>query len=191
MPIFPDQTLLMAAGKGLTWACFKDTTGRTHSGDDKAMTEECCPKFDPGPWDGTVQEWTDKMFIRGHVRTFMYIPLNFKGAITRMMQQVQGADATTPDYLCLSDHTSWWNMDLLLAVDRVIPGAENITLSGKMICKAYEGPFKDTGKWCANFETYARENGYHIRKMYMWYTTCPQCAKKNGKNPVVILGEVA
>ncbi len=25
---------------------------------------------------------------------------------------------------------------------------------------------------------------------YMWYTTCPKCAKKYGKNHVVILGAV-
>ena len=26
---------------------------------------------------------------------------------------------------------------------------------------------------------------------YMWYTTCPKCAKKYGKNYVVILGQIA
>ncbi|MFA6436615.1 MAG: hydrolase [Candidatus Paceibacterota bacterium] len=28
------------------------------------------------------------------------------------------------------------------------------------------------------------------KKWYMWYTTCPKCAKVYGKNHVVIVGEV-
>jgi len=27
-------------------------------------------------------------------------------------------------------------------------------------------------------------------KMYMWYTTCPKCAKKYGKNNVIILANI-
>jgi len=50
--------------------------------------------------------------------------------------------------LCLSDHTSMWKMDLYAAVDKELPGAENVTLSGKFYSRVYEGPFKDTGKWC-------------------------------------------
>ncbi|MGE5758418.1 MAG: hydrolase [Sideroxydans sp.] len=29
-----------------------------------------------------------------------------------------------------------------------------------------------------------------MRKLYFYYTTCPKCAKKYGKNYVVILAEV-
>jgi hypothetical protein len=28
-----------------------------------------------------------------------------------------------------------------------------------------------------------------LKKWYMWYTTCPKCAKKYGKNYVAILAE--
>jgi len=83
-----------------------------------------------------------------------------------------------------------WNMDLYLAVDKEVPGAENITLSGKFISKVYEGPFKDTGKWCDDLSSYVKGKGMDLKKMYMWYTTCPKCAKKYGKNYVVILGQV-
>ena len=30
----------------------------------------------------------------------------------------------------------------------------------------------------------------NIGKWYMWYTTCPKCAKKYGKNYVVIVGQI-
>jgi len=48
-------------------------------------------------------------------------------------------------------------MDLYLAVDKEIPNAENITLSGKFISKVYEGDFKETGKWCKDFEEYLQK----------------------------------
>jgi hypothetical protein len=58
------------------------------------------------------------------------------------------------------------------------------------LSKVYEGPFKDTKKWCDDFEAYAKEQGYEIKKWFMWYTTCPKCAKKYGKNYVVIIAEI-
>lgn len=81
-------------------------------------------------------------------------------------------------------------MDIYLAVGKEIPDAENITLSGKFLSKVYEGPFKDTGKWCKDFGDYAKSKKLSIKKWYMWYTTCPKCAKKYGKNYVVIIAGV-
>ncbi|AKB21949.1 hypothetical protein MSWH1_1678 [Methanosarcina sp. WH1] len=60
----------------------------------------------------------------------------------RMNEKVARAGAETPDWLCLSDHTSESNMDLYLAVDREVDGAENITMSGKFLTKVYEGDFE-------------------------------------------------
>jgi hypothetical protein len=34
------------------------------------------------------------------------------------------------------------------------------------------------------------EKSYKIKKWYMWYTTCPKCAKKYGKNYVVVIAEI-
>ena len=152
--------------------------------------EECCPKFDPAPWDGKVLAWEGKRFIRDRVRTFLFMPLNFGRVITRMNEKVEKSGATVPDWLCLSDHTSKWNMDLYLAVDREIPDAENVTLSGKFLSRVYEGPYGDTGKWSEDFRKVTGQQGVDIKKWYMWYTTCPACAKKYGKNYVVIMAEV-
>jgi hypothetical protein len=107
-----------------------------------------------------------------------------------MNDKVAKSGAQMPDWLCLSDHTSESNMDLYLAVDREVDDAENVTLSGKFLSKAYEGPFEDTGKWCMDFENFSKGQGLEIKKWYMWYTTCPACAEKYGINYVVIIGEV-
>jgi len=154
------------------------------------QNKECCPKFHPAPWDGKIVEWKNKKFIKDKVCTFFYIPLNFGKVITRLMKKVEHTDAKLPDYLCLSDHVSKWKIEIFVAVDKEIPDAENTTISGKFMTRVYEGDFKETGKWCKDFEEKAKAEGHHIKKMYMWYTTCPGCAKKYGKNYVVIVGQL-
>ena len=154
------------------------------------MEEECCPKFDPKPWDGKIIKWKNKKFVKDKVFTLFYMPMNFGSVITRLMKKVEETKAKTPDNLCLSDHTSKWNMDIYLAVNKEIPNAENVALSGNFLTKVYEGPFKDTEKWCDDFKEYAKKQNKEIKKWYMWYTTCPKCAKKYGKNYTVVLGKI-
>lgn len=150
----------------------------------------CCPKFNPQPWQDSIVEWDNKIFIKDKVCTVFYMPLNFGKVITRLDKMVKNVEANCVDGLCLSEHTSMWNMNLYFAVDKNIPNADNIMLSGKYYCKVYEGNFSETGKWTKDFNTSAKEKGYTIGKLYMWYTTCPKCAKKFGKNYVVILGSI-
>lgn len=152
--------------------------------------DECCPKFNPKPWNNRIFTWKNKRFIKGKVFTLFFMPINFGSVIVRLNKQVEKANAKIPNYICLSDHTSKFNMDLYLAVDREIPGAENVRLSGKFLSKVYEGPYQDTGKWCEDFKKYAEKKKLSIEKWYMWYTTCPKCAKKYGKNYVVIIAKV-
>ncbi len=152
--------------------------------------EECCPKFDPKPWDDKILEWKNKRFIKDKVFTIFHIPINFGSVMKKLMQKIDSANAKCVDSMGLSDHTSKWNMDIYLAVDKEVPEAENTTLSGKFLSKVYEGDFKETGKWCKDFENYAKGRNLKIGKLYMWYTTCPKCAKKYGKNYVVIVGAV-
>lgn len=156
----------------------------------KSKELECCPVFNPEPWDGKVFDWDNKKFIKDKVFTIFYMPVNFGAAMKRLTEKVEKADAGMPDMMCLSDHTSKWNMDVYLAVDKDVEGADNTTISGKFVSKVYEGDFKDTGKWGEDFEKYVREKGLKVKKWYMWYTTCPKCAKKYGKNYVVIVGRV-
>ncbi|OJX91289.1 MAG: hypothetical protein BGP01_12825 [Paludibacter sp. 47-17] len=150
----------------------------------------CCPPFDPAPWDDKVIEWTDKLFVKQKVVSFWYIPLNFGKVMTMLMKATEKHHATVPDWLCLSDHTSKWNMDLYLAVDRELPGFRHVKLSGKYYTRVYEGDFSQTGAWGKEYEQQAKERSLKTGKLYMWYTTCPACAKKYGKNYVVFFGEI-
>jgi hypothetical protein len=153
-------------------------------------TEICCPKYEPSLWDDKTLEWQKKQFVKANVFTLFFMPVNFGSVMRKLDKKVRAAGATIQDNICLSDHTSKWNMDLYLAVDKNIPDAENATLSGKFYSKVYEGPFKDTGNWCKDYEGIVKSKGMNIKKWYMWYTTCPKCARKYGKNYVAIMGQV-
>lgn len=153
-------------------------------------TPECCPKFDPAPWDGKEFEWENKKFIYDKVFSIFYMPINFGSVITKLNKKVIEANAQVPDFLCLADHTSKWNMNLYLAVDKEIPNANNVEISGKFVSKVYEGDFKDTGVWHKDFEDFIKAKEYTTTKTYFWYTTCPKCAKKYGKNYVVIIAKI-
>ena len=157
---------------------------------EQKQQSECCPKFEPAPWDGKNIEWENKKLIKDRVRTFLYMPCNFRTVMKRVMGKLEKAGVNIPDYLCLSDHTSSWNMDLYVAVDKEVEGAENTTISGKFFSKVYEGPFRDTKKWCKDFEADVKAKGSEVKKMYLLYTTCPKCAKIYGKNYVVIIGGI-
>ena len=154
-------------------------------------TDECCKKFDPEKWDNKTVEWKNKRFVKDSVFTLFYMPINFGRVIKRIMNKVDACGASCKDWMGLSDHTSKWNMDLYVAVDKEVPGIENTTLSGHFFTKVYEGPYKDTHKWCKDFDEYTKTKDLEVKKQYMWYTTCQKCAKKYGKNYVVIVVETS
>jgi hypothetical protein len=100
---------------------------------------------------------------------------------------IDASEGKMVDGLCLSEQKSMWNMDLYLAVDKEIEGAENVTMSGNYMSKVYEGEYKDMGKWIEDFKKHIESKKVVMEKMLMWYTTCPKCAKKYGKNYTVLV----
>jgi hypothetical protein len=151
---------------------------------------ECCPKFNPKIWDEKKFEWKNKKFIKDKIFSIFNIPVNFGNVMKKMMQKIDFVNANCVDYLMLSDHTSNWNIDQYIAVNKNIPNASNTTISGKFYSKVYEGDFSSTGNWYKDFLDNTRKKKLNIEKIYFWYTTCPKCAKKYGKNYVVIIGKI-
>ena len=155
-----------------------------------SQNQECCPRFDPTLWNGKTFEWENKKFIKDKVFTLFHIPMNFGGVMKRMMAKIEKAGTEVQEGIWLSDHTSKWNMDLYVAVDKEIADAENTTLTGKFLSKVYEGSYNNINKWCAEYDADAKSKNLKVIKQYWWYTTCPKCAKKYGKNYVVLVGKI-
>ncbi|OHB66651.1 MAG: hypothetical protein A2V70_13355 [Planctomycetes bacterium RBG_13_63_9] len=150
----------------------------------------CCPKFDPAPWDEKEITWDGKLFVKDRVRSFLHIPLNFGRVMVRNMERIEAAEALAPESVVLSDENSLWGADVYIAVSKDVPGAEMQTVSGTFLSKVFEGPYSHCRKWMEEAKSYVRSTGKSVKKIYVFYTTCPRCAKHYGKNYVVVLTQV-
>ncbi len=151
---------------------------------------ECCPQFDPQPWDDRVITWENKLFLQDRVRSFLHIPLNFGAVMRRSMAVITAAGATPDEMIVLSDENSLWGADVYLAISKAIPGARTAVLSGTYLAKVFEGPYRNMRNWITEMKSFVNRQGKTLQKFYFYYTTCPKCAQKYGKNYVVILAQV-
>jgi len=163
---------------------------QTQQVDETTQKPVCCPPFHSALWDGKTFEWDHKKFIRDHVLTLFYVPINFGAVMKRSGIAIDNSDSKAVESMWLADHTSPWNMDLYIAVEREVADVENVVLSGKYISRVYEGAYKEIGTWKKDFEKYVKESNNSLTRTYLWYTTCPKCAKKYGKNYVVFIGQI-
>ena len=152
-------------------------------------TKECCPRFDPAPWQERWVTLDGKRFAKDRVRSFLRIPLNFGAVMVRNMEKIRKAEAELPGMLVLSDENSPWGADVYLEVAKDVPGTQMASISGTFLAQAYEGPYRDIPKWIADLRRRMEAKGKSVKKFYFHYATCPVCAKKQGKNYVVLFAQ--
>ena len=151
----------------------------------------CCARLDAAKWDGKEIEWKDKLFLKDHIRAVFHVPINMGSVMGRDQKAIEDAAAYPEDPIWLSDEVSPWGSDVYVAVDHPVPGTETIKLSGKFVTKAFEGPYRDIGKWLRAMDAFVSGKGHRTKRHLFYYATCPNCAKTFGKNQVVVLSEVA
>lgn len=151
---------------------------------------ECCPRFDPEPWDGKEIRWQEKRFVKDRVTSFLHMPLNFGTVMKRNLTKIVAAGAASESNVILSDENSLWGADVFIEVAKDIPGATMASLSGTFLCRVFEGPYWKMREWVAEMDAFVGAQGKAVQKMYFFYTTCPKCAKKYGKNYVAILAQI-
>lgn len=156
--------------------------------------KECCAKFDPTPWNEQTIELKDKLFIKKAIPTILHMPIPgvFGSMIGKACSQIDkaGAKPDTKESLWLCHDLSAWKCENFFHVTKEVQGAENVKLSGTFMTKVFEGPYSSIPTWIREMETYVSGKGKNIKKLYFYYTTCPKCAKKYGKNYVVLFAEV-
>jgi len=152
----------------------------------------CCPKFDPNKWDQKETTWKDKLFVKDSNFAIFHVPVNLGSVLKRMSKKINAADASYPstEYLILSHDPSLWKTEQYVAVTKEVPDMENIKLSGTYLTKVFEGPYSEARNWVNEIQEYVVAKGKEIKKLYFFYTTCPKCAKEQGKNYVVAFAQV-
>jgi hypothetical protein len=151
----------------------------------------CCARLDVAKWDGRKIVWKDKLFLKDHIRAVFHIPINMGKVMGRDQQMIEDAAAFPEEPLWLLDEVSPWGSDVYVAIDHAVPGAETVRLSGTFITKAFEGPYRDIGKWIREIDSAVEEMGYETKRHLFYYATCPNCANVFGRNQVVVFSEVS
>ena len=150
----------------------------------------CCPRFDPKPWDKKKVVFKNKLFLKDKVTCLFHIPLNFGKVMVRDMEKIQNAKALTKKPLMLCYDPSLWRCDVYIETTKNVPDAEMTRISGTFLTKVFEGKFNNIGSWIKEMKAYVDKKGKKMKKLYLFYTTCPACAKVYGKNYVVLLAEI-
>jgi hypothetical protein len=152
--------------------------------------EICCPRFNPEPWDGKTITWRGKRFVQDRVTSLFHIPLNYGAVMTRVDVAIRAAGAKLEAPAMLTDENSLWGADVYVEVGKDVPGAKMATISGTFMCKVFEGPYSRIGHWVEAMKAWLSAENKSFSKLYFYYTTCPKCAKKYGKNYVVLLAQI-
>ncbi len=150
---------------------------------------ECCPEFDPEPWYEQEIVWDNKKFVTGRVRSFLHIPLNFGKVIAGIMTKIESSNAECGG-IVLADEDSPWGSNIFVDVTEDVEECSMTAISGTFLTKVFEGPFKEMKNWIEDMNTFVTSKGHKSQMLYFYYTTCPKCAKKYGKNYVVLLSKV-
>jgi len=151
---------------------------------------DCCPKFDPEPWDEKEFRWDEKRFVKDHVSSLFHIPLNYHAVMKRNIGAIEAADVRPENMIVLTDENSLWGADVYLEVTKDLPEADMVSIDGDFLSKVFEGSYKNIKQWTEEMKSFVQSRGKTIRKLYYYYTTCPKCARKYGKNYVAILALV-
>jgi hypothetical protein len=150
----------------------------------------CCKPFDPKPWDNKAITFTNKLFVRDHVISFLHIPLNINAVMGRSMALIKSAGAEPRVPFMLFDENSLFGSDAYIEVSKPVPGAKMVRMSGTFLTKVFEGGYDKMGAWIKTMHNFAEAKGKKIKKLYFFYTMCPACAKAYGQNYTVLVARV-
>lgn len=155
---------------------------------------QCCPKFEPEPWQEKTHVWNEKLFIKDSIPLFMHIPWppmvgKVLGKLWKKAQEAQ-ADPDPKDVLFLAYDPSPWKGEYYLSVNKEVPQSENVRLTGTFLTKVFDGPYNAVPKWVKVMDKYVADQGKSVKKYYFHYTTCPKCAKFYGHNYVIAFAQV-
>jgi hypothetical protein len=151
----------------------------------------CCPVFHPEHYDNKIFDLGEYTFIKDSTLSFMYIPLNMDRVFTRVMRSINEAkQAYTDRYLILSRDVNPFKSNHYFLVKGEVKGYATETISGQYYAKVYDGDFKEISNWIQDFKQVLANQGKSLNELFVFYTTCPNCAKIYHHNYVVLFGKL-
>lgn len=151
----------------------------------------CCPVFHPEKYDNCVYDLSDYHFIKSSTLSFMYIRLNMDKVFTQALKAISDSNqAYTDRYLILSKDLNPFKCNHYFLVNGNGAGFTRERIEGNYFTKVYDGDFKNISKWNKDFESLIKKQGKNLRETFVFYTTCPNCAKVYGHNYVVLFGKI-
>jgi hypothetical protein len=167
-------------------------TNATPHFDASVNTTGCCPRFNPAGWDDQEMHFDKKLFVRATTLSLAHVPLNMGKVFSRVQTHISDARAEDPaQMLVLSRDPSAFSGEHLFAVTKEVPDEGMTTLSGDFLTQTLEGPYAQARNWHEAMRAKAHAKGREPGEVWFFYTTCPNCAKAYGKNPVVGVVELA
>ena len=119
------------------------------------------------------------------------MPLNMDNVFTRTMDHINRDKQAYDDrYLILSKDVSPFKCDHYFLVKGNVDGYETHKIEGQFYTKVYDGDFKEISSWIKDFEKHMKTRKQPLKEMFVFYTTCPNCAKVYGHNYVVLFGKL-
>jgi hypothetical protein len=151
----------------------------------------CCPRFNPEPWDEKTFYFEEMRFASTHSKSFLHMPLNLSKVMRQAQKMIDAVDGNDPErYFILSKDISSWKTHQYYKVTKDIPGLEMTNLSGTYMTKVFDDSFKELPKLIKNFESYIESQEKKIKDFFIFYTTCPKCAKTYNHNYMVFFAKI-
>ncbi len=160
--------------------------------DPKNSETGCCPKFSPEPWDEKTIVLDDMLFAKASTKSLFYMPLNLGKVFTNVQKAIDRSHANLESgYLTLSQDVSKWKADHYFHVSKEVPELEMVRMSGTFMTKVFNANFKQFPELIKKLETFIQSKGYEMKEFFVFYTTCPKCAKHYGHNYMVFFGRIS
>ncbi len=111
--------------------------------------------------------------------------------MTKLWKTAEKAGATPSKngFLCLTYDPNPFVSEYYMHVTKEVSDIKNVKLSGEFISKVYDGPFSEVNNWLKDMTGYIESLGKNVYRNFLYFTTCPECAKKYKHNYVVVVTE--
>ncbi|MCT4631134.1 MAG: hypothetical protein N4A76_00185 [Firmicutes bacterium] len=153
----------------------------------------CCPRFHPKDWDEKLFRFNGLQFAMASSKNFLHMPINLGRVMKKSMNKITEANAHDPDrYLVLSQEVSNWKSNHYFLVTDYVPTMDMVIITGTFLTKAYAAEYKEVAKLIKKFKYFITKQGYQYSEedLYVFYTTCPQCAEHYGENYMVFFQKI-